>query len=111
MLLKLYRILKHLGSTASNTFKFYVTQIIQDPKTRFSISIITRMFYVTQIIQDPKTYKYFNISFNYLKDFKKDLTISSILFSSNIIFLSKFRILFINFETIKMLLSFVSIIS
>ena len=34
---------------------FYVTQIIQDPKTNYSIINYSDPFYVTQIIQDPKT--------------------------------------------------------
>ena len=34
---------------------FYITQIIQDPKTKGGVILADTEFYITQIIQDPKT--------------------------------------------------------
>ena len=55
---------------------FYITQIIQDPKTNQLKGILILKFYITQIIQDPKTYRYY-IMTNY-KLVRKDLILLSI---------------------------------
>ena len=55
---------------------FYITQIIQDPKTSYQYKFCKKSFYITQIIQDPKTYRYY-IMTNY-KLVRKDLILLSI---------------------------------
>ena len=65
-----------MGYQENEYVEFYITQIIQDPKTTTHTIHPTTKFYITQIIQDPKTYRYY-IMTNY-KLVRKDLILLSI---------------------------------